>query len=77
LDGSESVDEIIRSAISWDVLGGVARRAWARNENAILVGMKHNEENKTADHLTIPFVANDQLVERVVQGEFEKENDIK
>ena len=31
LDGSPRVDEIIRRAIPWDVMGGVARRAWARN----------------------------------------------
>ncbi len=35
LDGSERVDAIIRSAVEWDVMGGVARRAWARNEAAM------------------------------------------
>ena len=35
LDGSERTDEIIKSAIMWDVMGGVARRSWARNENAL------------------------------------------
>ena len=35
LDGSERVDGIIRSAVEWDVMGGVARRAWARNEAAL------------------------------------------
>ncbi|MEA3507578.1 MAG: urocanate hydratase, partial [Synergistota bacterium] len=34
LDGSERTDEILRSAMMWDVLGGVARRAWARCEHA-------------------------------------------
>jgi urocanate hydratase len=67
LDGSKLVDELITSAISWDVMGGIARRAWARNENSIMVGMKHNQENRGGDHITIPFVANDELVERVVQ----------
>ena len=28
-DGSERVDEILRSAMLWDVMGGVARRSWA------------------------------------------------
>ena len=32
LDGSPRVDEVIRRAIPWDVMGGVARRAWARND---------------------------------------------
>ena len=35
LDGSARVDEIIESAISWDVMGGVARRGWAGNEHAL------------------------------------------
>jgi urocanate hydratase len=35
LDGSERVDAIVRSAVEWDVMGGVARRAWARNEAAL------------------------------------------
>jgi urocanate hydratase len=32
LDGSKRVDGIIKSALLWDVMGGVARRSWARNE---------------------------------------------
>ena len=35
LDGSDRVDAIIRLAVEWDVMGGVARRAWARNEAAL------------------------------------------
>ena len=35
LDGSEAKDRIIRSAMEWDVMNGIARRAWARNDNAM------------------------------------------
>jgi len=35
LDGSEFVDEVLRSAMPWDVWCGVTRRAWAGNSNAI------------------------------------------
>ena len=42
LDGSERVDEIIRNAMFWDVMGGVARRAWARNENSIRTCIEYN-----------------------------------
>ena len=34
-DGSERVDEILRSSMLWDVMGGVARRSWARNVHAM------------------------------------------
>jgi len=56
LDGSEKVDEIIKKSISWDVLGGVARRSWARNEHAVEIAIKHNKETKVGDHITIPYL---------------------
>ena len=55
LDGSERVDKIIRSSLSWDVMGGVARRAWARCENAIKVSLAYNQRS-TNQHITIPFL---------------------
>lgn len=66
LDGSQRVDEIIRSAMMWDVLGGVARRAWARNENSIKTSREYNEKYKDKGHITIPFEADDTLVKEVV-----------
>ena len=75
LDGSEAVDGIIRSAIPWDVMGGVARRAWARNENSILVSVEHNKENRGTDHITIPYLADDELVASVVKEAFKKDNE--
>ena len=72
LDGSEGVDEIISMGISWDVMGGVARRAWARNENSILVCMEQNEERSNTDHITIPYMADDELVEKMVEEAFAK-----
>ena len=72
LDGSEGVDEIIRMAISWDVMGGVARRAWARNENSILVSIEQNQDQSDTDHITIPYVADDEMVEKMVEEAFAK-----
>jgi urocanate hydratase len=59
LDGSQRVDSIIRSAMSWDVMGGVARRNWARNINAVEVAAAHNRENSNGDQITLPFLADD------------------
>lgn len=56
LDGSERVDKIIRSSLSWDVMGGVARRAWARCENAIKVSLSYNQRSPK-QHITIPFIS--------------------
>ncbi|MCD4651654.1 MAG: urocanate hydratase, partial [Candidatus Cloacimonetes bacterium] len=35
LDGSASIDEVLKSGLSWDVMGGLARRNWARNPHAV------------------------------------------
>jgi urocanate hydratase len=66
LDGSRRVDEIIRSALSWDVMGGVARRAWARNRNAMEVSMEYNLKSDGRDHITLPYVPREGLVEELV-----------
>ncbi|MEN8760582.1 MAG: urocanate hydratase [Desulfobacterales bacterium] len=67
LDGSERVDGIICLAIPWDVMGGVARRAWARNENAIATGIHFNAGHQGTDHITLPFLADDEAVAKLVE----------
>lgn len=66
LDGSTRIDEIIKSAMMWDVMGGVARRNWARNENSIETSVAYNKNYGDAGHITIPYVASDALVEEMV-----------
>jgi urocanate hydratase len=72
LDGSERVNGIIRIAIPWDVMGGVARRSWARNKNSIETGIKYNIDRKGRGHITLPFIADEKLVENLVTEAFEK-----
>ncbi|MEJ2544366.1 MAG: urocanate hydratase [Calditrichaceae bacterium] len=62
LDGSERIDEVIRQGLSWDVMGGVARRSWARNESALETSVKWNRENEGRGHITIPFTADERLI---------------
>ena len=66
LDGSHRVDEIIRSALSWDVIGGVARRSWARNEHAMETAVAFNKTREGIGHITIPYVADDAKVKAAV-----------
>lgn len=66
LDGSHRVDEILRMAMPWDVMSGVARRAWARNENSITTAMEYNEMCYGEDHITLPFIADENLVKNLV-----------
>jgi urocanate hydratase len=72
LDGSERVDNIIKKAISWDVMGGVARRAWARNENSIETSIKYNESRHGLDHITLPFIPDENLIKNLVGEAFVK-----
>lgn len=67
LDGSARVDNIIRSALMWDVMGGVARRSWARNPHSVETAIKYNEEWKGKAHITVPYLADDALVNEIVE----------
>ena len=67
LDGSQRVDEIIKSSLMWDVMGGVARRSWARNENSISTSVEYNQNYAGKGHITLPFIADEALVERVIR----------
>ena len=72
LDGSVRADEILKSAMPWDVMGGVARRAWARNENSITTSIEYNKENSKTDHITIPYIPEEELIKGLVDKAFEK-----
>lgn len=66
LDGSQRVDDILRTSMPWDVMSGVARRAWARNENSITTVMEYNKMCEGQDHLTLPFIADDEMIDDLV-----------
>jgi urocanate hydratase len=66
LDGSERVDDIIRCALEWDVMGGIARRAWAQNPNAVATAEAWNAGNSGRGALTLPEAADEELLHRLV-----------
>ena len=68
LDGSKRADEIINASIPWDTMVGVARRSWARNEHSIETTIEYNKKFEGQDHITIPFVAEDKLIEKTLRG---------
>ena len=72
LDGSERVNEVIKQAIPWDVMGGVARRAWAGNQNSIETSIAYNEMRQGSDHITLPFGCDDGMLENLVSEAFDK-----
>jgi len=68
LDGSDRVDTILRMTMPWDVMVGVSRRAWARNENALTTAAEYNKLYEGQDHITLPYVADDTIVDEAVQS---------
>jgi urocanate hydratase len=66
LDGSERIDAIIRSAMLWDVMGGVARRNWARNPHSMETIREFNREQAGQAHVVVPYLVNDSLVDRLI-----------
>jgi len=67
LDGSRKTDDIIKSALLWDVMGGVARRAWARNPHSIETAVEFNKDYQGLGHITIPYIPDDKLVDEAVE----------
>lgn len=67
-DGSERVDRILRSAMLWDVMGGVARRSWARNPNAMSTVREFNHAHADGYQITEPFVADDQIIAQAMNA---------
>ncbi|MDE6296875.1 MAG: urocanate hydratase [Muribaculaceae bacterium] len=66
-DGSERVDEILRNAMLWDVMGGVARRSWARNENAMSTVREWNEtQSENGFMITEPFIAEETALRNLI-----------
>jgi urocanate hydratase len=67
LDGSERVDEILKTAMPWDVMGGVARRSWSRNEHSIETCMKYNHEYSDKNHITLPYLTDADFIQKLVK----------
>lgn len=65
-DGSRRVDEILRSAMLWDVMGGVARRSWARNSNAISTVNAFNRSHADGYHITEPYLVDDEILNDII-----------
>ena len=72
LDGSEYIDTVIKSGLSWDVMGGVGRRNWARNENAMKTVRTWNEVHSEEGHITMPENIDDEMVNEIVQKRLQK-----
>jgi urocanate hydratase len=61
LDGSEDADRRLKSMLYWDVNNGIARRSWARNDEAIFA-IKRAMETEPELKVTLPNKVNEDLL---------------
>ena len=64
LDGSLSADRNLNMMLHWDVNNGVARRNWARNENATFA-IKRAMEAEPLLQVTLPNIVEDSILDNL------------
>ena len=69
LDGSIETEKKIKSMLFYDVNNGIARRAWARNPEA-LVAIQREMERESSLRVTIPNIAEDVLINSTIAEHF-------
>ena len=64
LDGTADSDKRLKSMLFWDVNNGIARRSWARNEEAQFA-IKREMERSPELRVTLPNIVDDNLLENL------------
>jgi urocanate hydratase len=72
LDGSHEKDEMLKSAMLYDVMAGVSRRAWARNNHAIET-IKDYHDTQNHSSITLPYEADIEVIKKALKNIKEKE----
>ncbi len=61
LDGSADADRRLKQMLYWDVNNGIARRSWARNDNAMFTARRAMNERPDLQ-ITMPHLVDDKLL---------------
>jgi urocanate hydratase len=61
LDGTDEAEKRLKSMLFWDVNNGIARRSWARNEEAVFA-IKRAMESEPLLKVTLPFSVDEKLM---------------
>ncbi|WNW03041.1 urocanate hydratase [Tenacibaculum sp. HL-MS23] len=64
LDGSKSASRRLKSMLFWDVNNGIARRSWARNEEAVFA-IKRAMKAENDLQVTLPNLVDDALLDNL------------
>jgi urocanate hydratase len=66
LDGTAEADRRLRMMLHWDVNNGIARRSWARNEEAVFA-IKRAMQQEPLLRVTLPNFADDTLIDEAFE----------
>ena len=66
LDGSEDADRRLSMMLHWDVNNGIARRSWARNDEAVFAINRAMEINPGLK-VTVPNLTDDKLIDELFE----------
>jgi urocanate hydratase len=64
LDGSDDSDRRLKSMLFWDVNNGIARRSWARNNEAI-TAIKRAMDLNPDMKITLPNIADEGIIDKI------------
>ena len=67
IDGSEDSNIRIESMISWDVMNGLARRSWARND-AAMNSISRASESEERLHVTMPNIVDSNVLDDIFKS---------
>ena len=65
LDGTDDAERRLTAMLHWDVNNGIARRSWARNEEA-LFAIKREMQRTPNLKVTLPNLVDDDLLEKII-----------
>ena len=65
LDGTKEARKKLKSMLFFDVNNGIARRSWARNENAMFAIKREMERSKNLK-VTLPNLVDDEIIESII-----------
>ena len=69
LDGSDEAERKLKSMLFYDVNNGIARRAWAKNPEA-LIAIEREMQRESSLRVTIPNIAKDDLINSAIAEHF-------
>ena len=69
LDGSDESERKLKSMLFYDVNNGIARRAWAKNPEA-LIAIEREMQREASLKVTIPNIAKDDLINSTIDEHF-------